>query len=471
VRLLSGFVDRTATCRIQHTPNSTCRYSNANMVSATRLLILLFLAVCTALSIATDPKNFSRPFPSEVPLLIYPVVAVTSPDELVIPSDGSWHTTTDLSIRWDMPSDQLTLLPKAMVVTGPDTDGRQYTLTNQLGRDTPAMWIRGHQETCVLIKRFTAPHSVRRAELLFIADDAADVTINGVVLASYSTKSSNWGNRGAGMLVDLTPYILAGETNVIMARLQNESGNTGFACDMRINCANIVLETHCESLPTVSQEILEVVTELIRKCDDPSFQIREASMKELRGYAHQYGSQLQKVFSSAFLFGTLEQSWRVQTAWIAKSKPRRMKVQTGGDCRYNFAFGSIEYFSFDRFPELPNQISYNHLIHNQTVRDSDSAKFDLKFRKYYPSRDAAQMTAVVNTIAFLDWDHFGDLLDQVSHLHPDTECSAAVASAYARLTNLDISESRYKWLLEAARSRHKPTSIAAHAALAAKIGK
>jgi hypothetical protein len=440
------------------------------MVTAARLLILLFLAVCVALSIATDPKNFSRPLPSDIPRLVYPVVAVTSPDELVIPSDGSWHTTADLSILWDMPSDQLAILPKAIVVAGPDTDGRQYSLTNQLGRDTPAMWIRGHQETCVLMKRFTAPLTVRRAELLFIADDSADVAINGVVLASYSTKSSNWGNRGAGVLVDLTPYILAGEANVIMARLQNESGNTGFACDMRINCANIVLETHCESLPTVSQEILDVISELIRKCDNPSFQIREESTKELRRYAHQYGNQLQKVFSSAMLFGTLEQSWRVQTAWTNKSEPRRVKVPTGGDCRYNFASGSIMHFSFDRFAELPKQINYNRLIHKQTVRNSDSVAFDLMFRKDFPSQDAAQMTAVVNTIAFLDWDHFGDLLDQVRYLHPDSECSAAVASAYARLTNLDISESRYKWLLQAARSPHKPTSTAAHAALAAKIG-
>ncbi len=116
-----------------------------------------------------------------------------------------------------------------------------YTVDNTFGFASEANWIwtQADRGGC-LRKAFTATAGFRTAEMIFVADDTAEVWINGEPVDAYDTRVGWWGFRGCAVIVDVTPWIVDGD-NVIAVRVHDTGGARGFAAEIRLDGEPLVL--------------------------------------------------------------------------------------------------------------------------------------------------------------------------------------------------------------------------------------
>lgn len=123
---------------------------------------------------------------------------------------------------------------------GPTQHGVHFREANVLGVPTHAQYIWGdfRAEGC-LERAIDVPPGIRRAEMLFVADDEVEISVNSSRVDFYSTGAATWGERGCAVLVDLLPWLEDG-CNLLRARVANRGGCAGFVAEIRIDGESFV---------------------------------------------------------------------------------------------------------------------------------------------------------------------------------------------------------------------------------------
>jgi hypothetical protein len=427
-----------------------------------RLLHLLFVTFCGLPCYAqTADVLIERSYLLETKA---PAKKPKNPNATNVVTDTTWVFSDIIEKDWQgMKFDDSKWKPVSIVV-GPDQNGEHYTLANQMGQATDAKWIWSpFGEVCYLRKTFEAPKEIRRAEIMFIADDVSEVYVNGSKIGYFMSTHLGWGHRGCAKLFDLAPYLLPGQRNVIAATATNNGSCKGFAADIRINDLPFIPAILRVTIPDPPVEVAAKVKDLFKQLDDPNFRKRENSTRALEELVEKHGQMLYGLLNELRISGSLEQEWRVGWAWgVLKKERNAALLQTGEDGRFYYPRGGMAYAK-GLLTGGPNSnlSSYRHFIQLKMERDEDKKGFDAFFRDTWKAMKPEQKEEIVLTISFLDWADFGDLLDQ----DRDTGLNTLIASAYGRMTNLELTQDRLDWLNKAKTSKHDPLARAATAAL------
>jgi hypothetical protein len=394
-----------------------------------------------------------------------------NPNALNVVTDTTWLFSDTLVKGWEETKFEDTTWKNVVVVPGPDENGEHYKLANQMGQATDAAWIwSATSETSYLRKTFDTPKEIRRAEVMFIADDVADIYVNGTLVSHFSSAQMSWGHRGCAKLLDLAPYFVPGERNVIAAKVVNKGSCKGFAVDLRINDDSFIPELLVKAFPKPSFDVVARVKELFVECDNPNFRKREAATRELQGLVEKHGQVLYDVLNELRLSGSLEQEWRVGTAWAALKKERNAAFEpTGYDGRFYYPRAGLAYAKqLLAGDEDANITAYRHLVQLKIARDENKTVFDAAFRTNWTKIGKERRHDTIVALSFLDWADFADLIDAERDNDFTDGKNVAVAIAYGRMQNLELSKDRVHWLKSAKASKHEPTARAATAALLAR---
>lgn len=153
----------------------------------------------------------------------------------VVVSDTTWKATDRPPDNWAAPDCDDSTWGAAKDYGMNEEKWKHYTVDNTFGFASDGNWIWTQADAggC-LRKRFKAPEKFRTAEMVFVADDVAEIRINGEEVDFYDTHVGWWGYRGCAVIVDLLPWLADGD-NLVAVRLTDTGGARGFAAEIRID--------------------------------------------------------------------------------------------------------------------------------------------------------------------------------------------------------------------------------------------
>jgi hypothetical protein len=413
-----------------------------------------------------DPGKPGEPKAPAVP----DVGAKTVGDAVVLVSDRNWRATANPPAGWAKPDFDDSKWGATSVINGPTDFGAHYALSNQFGLPTAAAWVwYGDGPTFALRRTFDAPKAIRRAELLLIADDEADLIVNGNKVATYTSANPAWGHRGGAAVIDLTPHLVPGQKNAIAAKVVDKGLAKGFALDLRVNAPPLIPRLLLEKPKPVTEQLTAEVTKHIKALDDREYRTREAATKELVRLAKAHGQTLYDPLQEVYLNGSPEAQWRAGVAFaVLRNERNTVYVPTGADGRVYFpAVDLASMRAWWKLPPQSNPVAYRHQVQAKALRDADPRAFDAAVRADLATATddhAATLAAFVSNLELAD---LADVLTQTLEKRPKTMAGAIAASGLGRLGKGRWTDAQRTLLTEASESAFAPTARAAKAALAA----
>ncbi len=434
------------------------------------------LLVCGSLALAQLPPMLADPS-GRPPTLADPkppappdVKPPKPPDGLVVATDATWKASTSPPDGWEKADFDDGKWEVVSVTQGPNGNGDHYALSNQFGVPHSAAWVwLGNNPSFAIRRTFDVPAVVKRAELLLIADDEADVSLNGVPVAVYRSSNNGWGHRGGAMLVDLTPHLLPGKKNCLTAKVKDLGSPNGFAAEVRVNSAPMLPKV-LTAKPTVpSKEVLAEVDELAKRLDDHVFTTRDKATRRLLELTREHGQGLREKLNELVAKASPEAGRRIDTA-LDKLDVERKAVLTLEGTDGRFYYPATPLHEVRRWWELgaiENPTAVRYRVQAKVARDADPKAFDTAARDLAADGNDTEAANVVAFIADLELAELSDALVRVLEKRPKTTAAALAASGLGRLGKGRLTEAQKQALTDAAKCGHEPTERAATAALAA----
>jgi hypothetical protein len=391
-------------------------------------------------------------------------------DGVVLVSDTNWKATATPPAGWAKPDFDDSKWGAVSVINGPTDFGAHYALSNQFGVPSSAAWVwYGDGAKFALRRTFDAPKVIRRAEMLLIADDEAELSVNGNRVWVYRSANQAWGHRGGAAVIDLTPHLIPGQKNCIAARVEDKGLAKGFAADVRVNAPPLVPRLLVGRPDPPAKEVLAEVDRLAGRLDDREYRTREAATTQLTALAAAHGQSLFDALEELTRNGTPEQQWRAGVALSGLAKERNaVFVPTGPDGRFCFPDMPLTAVrQWWAFPPEANPVSYRYLVQAKVRRDADPKAFDAALRKELAGAKDDVAANLVGYVSNLELAGLADALTDVLEQRPKTLAGALAASGLGRLGKNQLTDARRKLLEQAAGCGHEPTVRAAKAALAA----
>ncbi len=175
-------------------------------------------------------------------LLLFPTLCSADPTFVV--TDTTWLASDDVADkdRWIQPKYDDSTWGKAKDYGMNEEKWKHFTVDNTFGFASEANWIWTQaNKGGYLRKHFEVPAGFKTAEMIFVADDVAEVWINDDPVDFYDTKVGWWGYRGCAVIVDVMPWVKDGK-NVIAVKLTDTGGERGFAAELRIDGAPLAAQ-------------------------------------------------------------------------------------------------------------------------------------------------------------------------------------------------------------------------------------
>ena len=412
---------------------------------------------------ADDPV---RPVAPPVP----PPPVKADKDGVIVVTDATWKGIAAPPAGWDQPDfDDAKWTPVA-VMNGPADFGAHYTLDNQFGVPSTAQWVwHGQGAKFALRRTFDAPKAIRRAELLLIADDEADLFVNGEKAGVYRSSNVAWGHRGAAAVIDLTPHLIPGQKNCVAVKVTDNGGAKGFALDLRVNAPPLVPRLLVEKPKAAAKAVLDEIDRLAKLLEDREYRTREDATKKLTALAAEHGQAVYEAIRQITLTGSEEQQWRAGMALGRLSRERdAVFVPTGEDGR--FCYPTLPRASLHQWwayaPEA-NPVAYRHLVQAKVMREADPQAFDKEVRMELAAANDNRAANLAAYVSNLELAELADVLTEVLEKRPKTRAAALAASGLGRLGKDRLTDPQRKLLKAAAEGEYEPTARAAKAALAA----
>lgn len=441
-----------------------------------RVRSLAALLVCGALALAQVPPRLADP-PGRSPTVADPKPPAPPeakppkpPDGLVVATDATWKATPNPPDGWEKVDFDDGKWEAVSVTQGPTGNGAHYALANQFGVPYTAAWVwLGDNPSFGIRRSFDVPAVVKRAELLLIADDEADVSLNGVPVAVYRSTNDGWGHRGGAMLVDLTPHLRPGKKNVLTAKVKDNGSPNGFAAEVRVNSAPMLPKVLTAKPAVPPKEVLAELDELAKRLDDPVFTTREKATRRLLELTGEHGQGLYDKLNELVAKATPEAGGRIDTA-LEKldAEVNGVLAREGTDGR--FYYPAMPLREVRRWWELgatENPTAVRYRVQAKVARDADPKVFDVAARDLAADGNDTEAANVVAFIADLELADLSDALVLVLEKRPKTLAAALAASGLGRLGKARLTDAQKKALADAAKCGHEPTERAATAALAA----
>lgn len=357
--------------------------------------------------------------------------------QIVVVTDATWKGSAEPASGWETAAFD----DSAWEAAADDSAlnrYEEYCPGNMFAFPSRARWISAGDGGC-LRKTISVPKDYRRAEAVLAADNAGEVYVNGTVAFSYDTDGGAWGHRGGAMVVDLAPFLEAGD-NVIAVRVVNRGGPTGFVMEVRIDGDPLAPSVKVDPLRA---DEATAIRALVKTLSSDDFDEREKATEELRRLARRPAAcdLLKELRASA----DVEAQVRIDVA-LGQSE---------------LAFPPVEPAGLEK---LLTAVPANRMIRRDLALAADLARrdrpaFDKAMRAV---RDFGPpgMASFVRLAGLLEIDVAADLAAELEK-HPKTVVAAWAASALGRLGAKD----HVKALEAAASCGYAPTERAAKHAL------
>ncbi len=408
-----------------------------------------------------DPPNLADPKP----------VPVKPPmGGLILATDSTWKANPNPPDGWEKAEYDDTKWDAVSVNAGPTGNGQHYTLANQCGVPTAAEWVwLGGNASLGIRRTFDAPAEVKRAELLLIADDEAEVSLNGVPVAVYSSSNNGWGHRGGAALVDLSPHILPGKKNVLTARVKDLGAPNGFAAEVRVNAAPVLPRLLLGEPKPPGQDVIDELDVLTKRLGDPLFAVRDKASRRLLELTREHGQGLYAKLNALVAKAEPEAARRLEDA-LDRLDGERAAVFAPEGTDGRFFYPPMPLQELKRwwdFAPLGNPTAVRFRVQAKALRNADTKGFDVAARDLATDGNDTQAANVVAFVADLEIAELADVLTTVLEKRPKTLAAALAASGLGRLGKDRVTDSQRKLLTAAAKCGHEPTERAANVALAA----
>ncbi len=168
-------------------------------------------------------------------LLLLPALSTANPTLVV--TDTTWKAVDSVPDQdaWIRPKYDDSKWGTAKDYGMNEEKWKHFTVDNIFGFASDANWIwTESNKGGYLRKNFKAPEGFHTAEMVFVADDVAEVWINDDPVDFYDTKVGYWGYRGCAVIVDVMPWVKDGN-NLVAVKLKDNGGERGFAAEIRLD--------------------------------------------------------------------------------------------------------------------------------------------------------------------------------------------------------------------------------------------
>lgn len=384
------------------------------------------------------------------------------PAPVVLVTDPSWKGVPAALAGWDSPRFDDAAWPAAAVIPGSAENGAHYTVPNLFGRATAASWVwAGGGEECCLRRAFDAPQGFRRAEMLFAADDDAEVYLNGRRLPGYDTGLISWGHRGGARLLDLVPYLDEGR-NVLAVRVRNHGGPKGFAAEVRVDGAPFVARPPAQAAPP-PPKLLKEFDALARRLDADAFAAREEASAGLLALVRRHGEALRAKVDALARSDSAEVRWRAERLRRELPEPfPELRDRAEVDWRLAFLRLSLDDVRAGLLRhEGSLAVTPRLLLPLRALAAADEPAACALLARLLDGGPDYVAERVVECVGFLELAPLRGALADVLRRRPGTPAGAAAASALGRLGGRE----ELAALEAAAGCGHGPTERAARHAL------
>lgn len=393
--------------------------------------------------------------------------------KLTVVTDAAWKGAGTLHAGWESAGHPDHTWKPATVQPGPEQGGPHYAVKNQFALPSPAAWLwAGDGEECYLRRRFVAPKHVRRAEVLWLADDSAELYVNGALVEKYTSGQPAWGHRGAAALCDVLPYLVEGP-NVLAVHVKNEMLWKGVALEMRINDAPFLPARVAEKPAALPAEVVRELDALAVQLDDDTFAVREAASERLLALAKKHGLALEPRLTAIHKAGSVEVRRRVSRVLTAFQHERELRSPKldpapGEDMRFFICSTSLRNMTawwggaVERRPPVMKQ-----LLQCQALQASEEGQFEAALQRALRASANDHEARLVAFASLLEMKGCAADLAAIVQARPRTKAAALAASALGRLGD----KGHVEVLEKATRCGYAPTErAAAHALVALKGG-
>jgi hypothetical protein len=386
------------------------------------------------------------------------------PAKLVLVSNSAWKGSPTGGPGWETDDFDDSKWDPAHAGEGPAVNGNHYTTDNAFAQATKAAWIwGGRNDTCYLRRTFDVPRGFRRAEMLFAADDVAEIHLNGRLIAGYDTERIfHWGHKGCAALTDLAPYLREGR-NVLAVRMQNRIGPRGFALELRVDEDPFLAPP--EKAKPLPKELEKEFDTFVPKLDADEFTVRQEATQKLLALIEKHGAVLRGKIEALQKHENAEVRKRGEELWEAlRKKIPNLDDDPDADIRLVFprldlvALGSLLTETGDKQTSTLRAL----VPASRLALSSEKALCDL-LRKQFDGASDVKAERLVVFVATLELRDLADVLAKLVETRPKTPAGAAAVSALGRLRAKD----QTKVLEAATKCGHEPTERAAKLALRA----
>ena len=388
-----------------------------------------------------------------------PLAAADKPQTVIVVTDNSWKGTSKETKDWQNDKGSEDGWVAAVPGPGPGIESENFSAANMFAFETKARWIwAGPAETCILRRSFEVPKNFRRAEMLFAADDVADIYINGRRVAAFDTQLVAWGGRGCALLVDLVPYLNEGK-NLVALGITNRLGPKGFAAEIRIDGDPFV--PRLEAPKPLPKELEKEFNDLAKRLDDDDFEVRNQAEAKLVALIGKHGIVLKPKLEALKKSDSAEVRNRADVLWAALVK-KAPELDTSKDPRMHIPALTVDALEEVLRSDATKQIvAMRHLLPaRQLLADNEKGLSEMLTKSLKNATDQ-QTERLVAFISFLEIESLDKSLVEVLQQKPKTAAAAAAASALGRFGKT----THTKALEEAAQCGYEPAERAAKHAL------
>ncbi len=359
-------------------------------------------------------------------LLAASAFAETTP----VVTDAKWLATGKLEEGWMERNHEDEDWDSATVIEGPAGSGEHYTIANLFAVESGAKWIWSGRGREIWVRRTVqAPQGFRRAEMIYIADDAVELYVNGRAVDLYNTATGGWGMRGCGVVLDLVPWMEDGE-NVIAAHVINKGGSCGFAADIRVDGEPLVAPI--SEGKELTAEVKAEVRRHAAKLDDDDALVREDATAALERLARENGKRVADEAAAAWTNPSPEVNGRI--ARVRDSSIVDLEPTVDGDPR--FAFGMLDLEGFGRFFAADDSIQRNGFRSTVWLRvmlEREPAAMTALLRKAAQDGSEASAERAARLIGALGYAKEAGTLVEILRSRAPKRSGAFAAAALARV--------------------------------------
>lgn len=248
----------------------------------------------------------------------------------ILASGAGWRASDVPGLGWagDQFDDSRWSTVETPCSDNPDCFGDpRCSPANCLGIATAAQWIWSptRQPRCYVRTHVLVQGDLERAELLVLADDNVRVYVNGLFVQEWDTLTSGyWGTRGCAAVVDLLPFLRAGD-NVLAFDLTDRMLRRGLAAEVRLNSPPLFAVRAPQeeaAAPLSAAEVQPRLAALADRLGAPTWGEREDATAELLALVRRLPDRGRAFLEELRGSTDPETAWRAQAVLDAVSPPK-----------------------------------------------------------------------------------------------------------------------------------------------------